>query len=68
MILISRYIVLAGQVYYPIGWGDYRESYPTELEARAGGFSFVWGDPGKWFQVVDLYEKKIVFEAKGSPQ
>lgn len=62
MIMILRYIVLAGSKYYPSRWNDYRGEFATQEAAVQAAKDFVHQDDdySPWWQVVDLMTKEVV--------
>lgn len=65
MIMILRYIVLAGSRYYPVGWNDYRGEFATQETAEQAAKNFVKqdNDYAPWWQVVDLMTKEVVAQS-----
>lgn len=69
MISICKYLVFAGDKYYPQGgWGDYESSYDGYEDARSAALALTGlGDPtnldnSDWSHVVDMATGKIVFQ------
>lgn len=62
----GRYIVLAGDSYYPNGWDDFRGSFDSLDEARiaaqaAAADPKAVDDPGySWWQIIDKTTDKVV--------
>lgn len=51
---MKRYLLFAGDTYYPSGgWSDFVKDYDTEEEADADGLS-KYGRDHQWYEVVDL--------------
>lgn len=55
--MLKRYLMFAGDTYYPIGgWGDFKSDHDTSDEAAAAGraWALVNDNPGsQWWHVVD---------------
>lgn len=66
MIMILRYIVLAGSRYYPVAWGDYRGEFATLELAETAAKDFISNEPhyDRWYQVVDLMTKEVVAQSR----
>jgi hypothetical protein len=59
---VKRYLVLAGDDYYPAGWEDFRGSSDSLEDARKLGS---WED---WYEIVDTEIENIVEHGrKGKP-
>lgn len=56
----NRFVVLAGDTYYPAKWKDFRGSFKTEEEALAFGRGYISGDDLRWFQVIDMDKMKCL--------
>jgi hypothetical protein len=66
MIMILRYIVLAGESYTPLRWQDYKREFANPADAIQWGKDWVALQPYPekyWFQVVDLMLKQVVVES-----
>lgn len=56
---MKRYLLFAGDVYYPVGgWDDFRGAYDTIEEAQSA--SLAYRDTYEWFHIVDTVEMKQV--------
>ena len=60
MIYMKRYVVLAGDVYYPNGWADYRINTDIFEEALAYAEGFCTGNSLSWAEIIDLANMTIV--------
>ena len=57
----KRYILFAGEAYYPAGgWDDYIASFETLEEAKAAEKEKMKGYQYDWSHVVDLHTGRIV--------
>lgn len=62
----GRYIVLAGDCYYPAGWGDFRGSFDSLDEARATAKAAALSPhtanrrDDAWWQIIDKTTDKVV--------
>ena len=54
---MKRYLVLAGDDYYPNGWSDYRGSYESLEEAISKAESVTACD---WYDIIDSVTEKVV--------
>lgn len=60
---MRRYIVLAGSVYYPSKWDDYRQSFDDLEQAKAFGDGWLVGEGClAWYQVIDLTTMTVAAE------
>lgn len=57
---MERYIVLAGEKYYPRGWDDFQGSFSTLEEASAFGRGYIRSTCLKWYEVVDTKHEEVV--------
>lgn len=67
MVEVKRYILLAGDNYYPSGWGDFQGAFDSLEEAKNKGESLTTSPPGKftsppsdWYEVIDLTTMPVV--------
>ena len=57
--IMKKYLVFNGYVYYPRGgWSDFKESFRTLEEAQ----DYVKQWPGDWWQIVDADTGELVAE------
>lgn len=60
---MKRYLLFAGEEYYPSGgWNDFRGAFDTLEEARLAAFEPRGCEYGYWFHVVDTQTMKEVDE------
>ena len=61
---IKRYILLAGQQYYPNRWEDFRGTFNTVAEAQSYALSQFSRGPNwcGWAQIIDTLTMEVVSE------
>jgi hypothetical protein len=60
---MKRYLVFAGQEYYPSGgWDDFHDSFDDLEQARKAANEWVSDSGFYWWQIVDLTVGTIVAE------
>lgn len=57
---MKRFIVLAGDNFYPNGWSDYRGSYDSLEEAVCLAKSYLESESASWYEVVDSTTAEVV--------